>query len=355
MVEMAATALADRRILTFDVVGTLIDFEAGILACLRESVGRAGREPSDLTLLDAFARAEDAQQHASPQMPFTQMLHPIYEQIASELGLPREHGEADQPAASIPEWPAFPDAIDGLAKLGARYRLVALTNADNWALEHMSRTLGDPFDDRVTAEDVGANKPDPQVFAYCRGRQSVHGYALASTSRRASTTTSARPSASASRSAGSSAGGASRARARRPRRRPSPSPTTTSRASPSSSRRSKRSAEASPRRSDSGGCHRPCTTAPVLVPEHPPPAAGPSPARPPVERGARMPARRRVRTDRRRRSHPRPPSGAPRRRRRAGRGRRRGRARACPCARRRRRRGRRWRSRSATAPRDPGP
>jgi putative hydrolase of the HAD superfamily len=107
------------------------------------------------------------------------MLNPIYERMASALGLPRGNGEADRLAASIPEWPAFTDAIDGLARLRARYRLVALTNADNWALEHMSRTLGDPFDDRVTAEDVGANKPDPQVFAYCRGRQSIHGYALA--------------------------------------------------------------------------------------------------------------------------------------------------------------------------------
>lgn len=111
-------------------------------------------------------------------MPFTQMLRPIYERIAGELGLPLEDDEPDRLVSSVPEWPASPDAVDGLAKLGARYRLVALTNADNWALDHMSRTLGDPFDDRVTAEDVGANKPDPQVFAYCRGRHSVHGYAL---------------------------------------------------------------------------------------------------------------------------------------------------------------------------------
>jgi putative hydrolase of the HAD superfamily len=176
---MAVMALADRRILTFDVVGTLIDFEAGILGCLREIVDRAGKDLPDPTLLAAFARAEDAQQQVSPAMAFTQMLNPIYARMASDLGLPWENGEADRLAASIPEWPAFSDAIDGLARLGARYRLVALTNADNWALEHMSRTLGDPFDDGVTAEDVGANKPDPQVFAYCRGRQSVHGYALA--------------------------------------------------------------------------------------------------------------------------------------------------------------------------------
>jgi putative hydrolase of the HAD superfamily len=98
-------------------------------------------------------------------MPFTQMLDPIYERIAGELGLPRNDAMAELLAASVPEWPPFSDAIEWLAKLGARDRLVALTHADNWALDCMSRALGDPFDDRVAAEDVGANKPDPQVFA----------------------------------------------------------------------------------------------------------------------------------------------------------------------------------------------
>jgi putative hydrolase of the HAD superfamily len=53
-----------------------------------------------------------------------------------------------------------------------------MTNADNEALGHFVRTLDDPFDDAVTAEDVGVCKPDPQVFAYTRGRSSVHGYGL---------------------------------------------------------------------------------------------------------------------------------------------------------------------------------
>jgi putative hydrolase of the HAD superfamily len=53
-----------------------------------------------------------------------------------------------------------------------------MTNSSNWALSHFSRTLGQPFDDTVTAEDVGRSKPDPQVFAYTRGRQSVGGYRL---------------------------------------------------------------------------------------------------------------------------------------------------------------------------------
>ena len=108
VVNKAVMALADRRILTFDVVGTLIDFEAGILGCLRGIVDPAGKDLPDLTLLAAFARAEDAQQHVSPATPFTQMLNPIYERMASALGLPRGNGEADRLAASIPEWPASP-------------------------------------------------------------------------------------------------------------------------------------------------------------------------------------------------------------------------------------------------------
>lgn len=163
-------SLSGIRVLTFDVVGTLIDFEAGILACLRPMT-RAG----DAELLESFARAEDIQQHLTPEMPFTQMLTPIYRRMAGELGLP---DRADL-RGSIPHWPAFPDAALALRTLGRRFRLVALTNADNWALRHMAVTLGSPFDDAVTAEDVGVNKPDPRVFTYCLGRQSVHGYTRA--------------------------------------------------------------------------------------------------------------------------------------------------------------------------------
>ncbi len=53
---------------------------------------------------------------------------------------------------------------------------MALTNADTWALAEVAAILGSPLDDAVTAEDVGVNKPDPQVFAYCAGWQSVPGY-----------------------------------------------------------------------------------------------------------------------------------------------------------------------------------
>ncbi len=158
---------ANIRLLTFDVVGTLIDFETGILNCLRPLT-----DVDDATLLASFGRAEGIQQQLTPEMPFTQMLEPIYTRMADELGLP----DGATLRESIPDWPAFPDVVEGLRVLGQRFRLVALTNTDNWALSHMATTLGSPFDDTVTVEDVGVNKPDPQMFAYCLGRQSVYGY-----------------------------------------------------------------------------------------------------------------------------------------------------------------------------------
>ncbi|NSC20425.1 HAD-IA family hydrolase [Streptomyces albus subsp. chlorinus] len=165
------------RVLTFDVVGTLIDFEAGIVECVRRTAGPDGSRLSGEEILEAFGVAEDEQQQRAPHLPFTQMLDPISTRLAARLDVPALDGcGGPSPLRlSISAWPAFPDAPEALAALRRRFRLVAVTNADNAATRAMSRTLGDPFHDAVTAEDVGVNKPDPQVFAYCLGRQSVLG------------------------------------------------------------------------------------------------------------------------------------------------------------------------------------
>jgi putative hydrolase of the HAD superfamily len=168
--------LLEYRWLSFDVVGTLIDFERGILDCLDEIATAEGVPFDEEDALARFAAAEEQQQRLTPELPFTQMLAPIYHRLAGELGLPGTDEHSAALRESIRRWPAFADAPGVLAELARRYRLVALTNADNWALTQMAATLGDPFDDSVTAEDVGVNKPDPRVFEHCAERQHVQGY-----------------------------------------------------------------------------------------------------------------------------------------------------------------------------------
>ena len=168
--------LQARKVMTFDVVGTLIDFETGILDYVRARARDAGLELSDQAILEAYAVAEDRQHRETPRLPFPSMMAPIYREMAATLGLPDTDDDVAGFRLSIPRWPAFADSIAALKRLRKNFHLVAMTNSDNWALSHFAATLELPFDDLVTAEMVGWNKPDPQVFAYVRGRLSKEGF-----------------------------------------------------------------------------------------------------------------------------------------------------------------------------------
>ena len=171
-------ALRDYKILTFDVVGTLIDFEAGILDYIRPIANQAGVKVDDEAILLSYGKAEEIEHKRTPGLPFPVMLSPIYRAMAKEFGLPIGEAETEGLRLSIPSWPAFPDSVEAMKRLRRRFRLVAMTNSDNWALKNFALTLDNPFDDTVTAEDVETCKPDPQFFAYSRGRQSPHGYRI---------------------------------------------------------------------------------------------------------------------------------------------------------------------------------
>ena len=89
------------KLLTFDVVGTLIDFEKGIVTFFNE----IGCDAPPPTVLEAFGKAEGQQQLETPEMPFTQMLEPIYDCIAPSLNLPKKHGSdfrGSMPAVDLP-------------------------------------------------------------------------------------------------------------------------------------------------------------------------------------------------------------------------------------------------------------
>jgi putative hydrolase of the HAD superfamily len=161
------------KVLTFDVVGTLIDFEGGVLGYLRQNVPET-RSIDDDSILKAYR--ESRPRKTSTRYPDN--LVQGYDDIAVRLGLPRTKGLAEGLRDSIRTWNGFPDSASALKRLKQRYKLVAMTNAQHWALEYMSATLGDPFDDRVTSDDALCEKPDPCFFAFARGRLSRDGHGL---------------------------------------------------------------------------------------------------------------------------------------------------------------------------------
>jgi putative hydrolase of the HAD superfamily len=162
------------KVLTFDVVGTLIDFERGMLNYIRQVAGTDEGRLGDDAILDCYRRHRGN----APAKRFPDDLVRVYSAMAPDLGLPGGADLAEGFRHSIANWPAFSDSIETLKRLRARYRLVAMTNAQRWALDHMQKTLGEPFHDTVTVDEARCEKPDPVFFGFTRGRLSVEGYAL---------------------------------------------------------------------------------------------------------------------------------------------------------------------------------
>jgi putative hydrolase of the HAD superfamily len=163
----------DFKVLTFDVVGTLIDFESGILRAVRRISGKTPAELSDDRIFESYKRGRDAHYERS-----SEVMGLVYLHLAKELGIPADSSAAEAFQMEALRWPAFPDSAAALKRLRARFRLVAMTNADRSAFSFYSHTLGNPFHDSVTADEARCAKPDPQFFAFNRGRQSAVGYKM---------------------------------------------------------------------------------------------------------------------------------------------------------------------------------
>jgi 2-haloacid dehalogenase len=149
--------------LTFDCYGTLIDWEAGILAALRPVLAARGVSPPDDDLLEAFAGIEAAAE-AGPYLRYRDILALAVRGIAARHGV--EPGDAEVAAFgdSVGDWPAFPDSAEALARLHERFRLGVITNCDDDLFARSATKLRMAFDWVVTAQSVGSYKPDARNF-----------------------------------------------------------------------------------------------------------------------------------------------------------------------------------------------
>jgi 2-haloacid dehalogenase len=156
--------LSEYRVLSFDVYGTLIDWEAGIAAVLRPWAQEQGLSTSDEDLLTAYAGAEAAAARARPGDRYPEVLAAAFRATGEELGRPVSPEWAARLADSVPQWPAFPDSAAALAALARHYDLVILSNVHRAGFAGSNERLQGRFAAIITAEDVGAYKPADHHF-----------------------------------------------------------------------------------------------------------------------------------------------------------------------------------------------
>ena len=158
--------LSDFTTLTFDVYGTLIDWESGMVTNLKPITDRAGRSLSRNEILEAHAFHESNCQRWTPAKRYEDLLATVYRRLAEEWDVKVNWEECKAYGRSVRNWPAFADSAGALDYLGQHYKLVVLTNTDNESFAHSNAKLGVQFDGVYTAEDVGSYKPADRNFDY---------------------------------------------------------------------------------------------------------------------------------------------------------------------------------------------
>jgi 2-haloacid dehalogenase len=151
------------EVLTFDCYGTLIDWEAGILAAVQPLLAGHGVALTDDEVLERYARHESALE-AGPYQTYRSILAGSLGGLADELGIEVTASELAAFAESVAAWPPFEDSTDALRRLAGRYRLGVITNCDDDLFAASARRLEAPFEWVFTAEQAREYKPSVTPF-----------------------------------------------------------------------------------------------------------------------------------------------------------------------------------------------
>jgi 2-haloacid dehalogenase len=158
--------LTDFKALTFDVYGTLIDWESGMFDALKPLTAKVDRKLSRDLVLEAHARHESSQQAQTPGKSYRDLLPIVYRRLAEEWSVSVSWQECLHYGESVKDWPAFSDSPGALQYLKKYYKLVVLSNVDNHSFVGSNDRLQVEFDAIYTAEDAGSYKPSDRNFDY---------------------------------------------------------------------------------------------------------------------------------------------------------------------------------------------
>jgi putative hydrolase of the HAD superfamily len=147
------------KALTFDVYGTLIDWEPPILRFLQAWARRNRLVVDDRELLAAFDDARAHYQQLKPAKLYPEVLKSCYAYICDRWRTTVDNLEQSEFSNCVCEWEPFDDVPESLKYLKQFYKLGALSNIDEKSLTLTTRKLGTAFDIVVTAERVKAYKP----------------------------------------------------------------------------------------------------------------------------------------------------------------------------------------------------
>tara|TARA_R110002073_G_scaffold100392_3_gene228634 strand:- start:564 stop:1274 length:711 start_codon:yes stop_codon:yes gene_type:complete len=150
---------------TFDFYGTIVDWEPEILTFLQKWTQGESCSISDNTLLETYDRLRQPVQSERPIWMYPEVLRRTLDAMALELGCNLPDSLRHEFGGIAATHRAFPDSLDALNRLRDRGLVLgALSNIDEASFDAILNRLGFAFDIKVTAQRVGAYKPDKAHF-----------------------------------------------------------------------------------------------------------------------------------------------------------------------------------------------
>jgi 2-haloacid dehalogenase/putative hydrolase of the HAD superfamily len=154
---------------TFDVYGTLIDWETGIYEAFSKEAGRDGVEIDRAVLMPLFDEISREIEAGSYEL-YAEVLRRTAIEIAKRIDWPMEPSRSGFLPDSVQLWKPFRETAPQLQKLAKKYKLGLLSNIDDKLLGQTRRHIPIDFDLVVTAQQVRSYKPEAAHFTECARR-----------------------------------------------------------------------------------------------------------------------------------------------------------------------------------------
>ena len=161
--------------LTFDCYGTLIQWDEGLLAAVREILGkRQATEVDASRFIEVYDRYEHGLEQQSPHRTFRQVSGQGLRLALEEFGLAGSESDAAVLTSRIAAMPPFPEVVGTLRKLKSMgYRLCIVSNTDDDIIAGNVAQLGGYIDRVITAQQAEAYKPARRLFDYAHEQLDV--------------------------------------------------------------------------------------------------------------------------------------------------------------------------------------
>ncbi|QGY29681.1 haloacid dehalogenase type II [Pantoea cypripedii] len=170
-------ALFKPKYITFDCYGTLINFDMAGAAerCFRQRVAPEAM----LAFTTDFARYR-MDEVLGAWKPYYDVVSNALQRACHKWGVQWDKADSDFIYTDCATWGPHADVPAGLAKVAQEFPLVLLSNSMKDLLPHHIPRLGAPIHMAITAEEVGAYKPQMKGFEYmlekldCRPDEILH-------------------------------------------------------------------------------------------------------------------------------------------------------------------------------------